>query len=127
MTSLRGFLRMRWLLTAAVLAVLLAAVLALGILFFRQQTQLQAQQAALRAQLAELQAQQAALRADCAFWYPLTSLPVTVITPGMPPTRLSVALITASRIAYEGQDCGHIPPASVSLEKWAAFYGIQVP
>lgn len=120
MTSLRGFLRMRWLLTAAVLAVLLAAVLALGILFFRQQAQLQAQ-------LAELQAQQAALRADCAFWYPLTSLPVTVIAPGMPPTRLSVALITASRIAYEGQDCGHIPPASVSLEKWAAYYDIQVP
>lgn len=75
---------------------------------------------------------QKSIASDCDFWYPLTSLPVTVnITTGKP-TELSVQIITGARESYAGQctdDGVHrppLPPPDPSLIRWARYYHLPV-
>lgn len=77
--------------------------------------------------------QQAATRAistACDFWYPLTTLPVTIVTGQSKPTELSVHIIAGARESYQGQclndDHPPLPPPSPSLVRWAGYYHITV-
>jgi hypothetical protein len=65
----------------------------------------------------------------CDFWYPLTSLPVTVPAGSRRPTELSVQIIAGAREGYAGQ-CSPphrpLPPPDPSFTRWAAFYRVPV-
>jgi hypothetical protein len=99
--SLRDYQRTRWVTAAAVVAVLCAAVVVLGVLYIQQG---------------------ARLRASCEFWRTLAPLPVTTVQPAGRPSRLGVAIIAESRTAYAGQGCGKPPPPDSSFVQWARYY-----
>lgn len=73
-------------------------------------------------------AEQKAITAACDFWYPLTSLPITVMPPMTKPNVISVQIIAGARESYAGQCAGRapLPPPALSLIKWAKFYHISV-
>jgi hypothetical protein len=86
-------------------------------------------QAAIEAKA--LAAQQKAISTACDFWYPLTSLPVTIVGGQTRPTELSVRLIAGAREGYNGQchqpDWPPMPPPAPSLQRWAKFYHLPDP
>lgn len=92
--------------------------------------QIQAQ--AIAANERAIEAEQKAITAACDFWYPLTSLPVTIVAGQTKPTELSVKIIAGSRESYAGQclDGGvhrpPLPPPDPSLVKWAHYYHLPV-
>lgn len=96
----------RWIILAVTGVILVAAVSVLSVMLLRDQSELQA---------------------SCHFWKPLTTLPVTVAPPAKVPSEVGVNLVVAARIAYQGQECGPLPPAAPSLLQWAAYYRIPVP
>lgn len=100
-SSLRDYQRTRWAAAAAVVAVLCAAVVVLGVLYIGQG---------------------ARLRASCEFWRTLAPLPVTIAQQTGKPSRLGVSIIAESREAYEGQGCGKPPPADPAFARWARYY-----
>jgi hypothetical protein len=97
--------RARWIFLASLGAVLVAAVIILGVVVHQQQS---------------------ALRASCHWWRVLAPVPVTIVPPARKPSVLSVTLIAGAREAYAGQRCGHLPPAAPSLRRWAAYYHVPV-
>jgi hypothetical protein len=71
---------------------------------------------------------QAVIAKACDFWYPLTSLPVTVLGPGGKPSQLSVRIISGARKSYDGQ-CrddlrAPLPPPDPSFVRWARYYHV---
>jgi hypothetical protein len=99
--SLRDYHRTRWLGALAILTLLSAAVIVLGVLYVQQG---------------------ARLRASCEFWRTLGALPVAVTKQAPQPSKLGVSIIAESRAAYAGQGCGRLPPADPSFARWARAY-----
>jgi hypothetical protein len=109
----RGFHRERWIVVAALLAVLLAGVglLAAGYISQRQVISAQARQ----------------IRSNCRFWSPLTSQPAVPLPGQKAPSRTTVVLFAGARDAYAGEGCvPPLPPAQPSLEHWAAVYRVPL-
>ena len=90
----------------------------------------QIEQQAIEAQSKLITAQEKAITAACDFWYPLTPLPVTIVTGQTRPTELSVRLISGARESYQGQctndDKPPLPSPDPSFAHWAAFYHLPV-
>jgi hypothetical protein len=81
-------------------------------------------------QVVSEQDSQAVIAKACDFWYPLTSLPVTVLRPGGRPSELSVRIIAGARESYDGQcrdsERRPLPPPDPSFAKWARVYHVPV-
>lgn len=124
--TIRSVYRTRWVIVAAVVAVLAGAVACLGVLYGSQRMQVTQQRDQIAQQHAQIVQQERQLQSSCEFFRPLTGLPVTVPPNGKPPAALGVQIIAGARIAYDGQGCGHMPPPSPSLVTWARHYRIPV-
>lgn len=88
------------------------------------------EQKAIAAEQKLINAQQKAITAACDFWYPLTPLPVTIVTGQTKPTELSVRIISGARESYAGQ-CGNddkppLPPPDPTFAHWANVYHLPV-
>ena len=103
--SLRDYQRARWLAVTALIAVLCAAVITLGVLYIQADGR---------------------LTASCGFWRTLVSLPVTAAPDGRP-SKLGITIVVGARGAYDGQGCGKLPAADPSVTKWAPFYHVRIP
>lgn len=97
--------RTRWILVAAVFFLLIGAVAVQTFLLVGQQNE---------------------LNSSCQVWRTLSPQTVTVNPVTRQPTRLSVAIIAASRSAYTGQHCGDLPPADPVVVRWAHKFGIPL-
>lgn len=97
--------RTRWVLVVAVFTLLVGAVVAQTILLLNQQNE---------------------LNSSCQVWRTLSPQTVTVNPVTRQPTRLSVAIIAASRAAYNGQHCGTLPPADPVVIHWAHVFNIPL-
>lgn len=90
----------------------------------------QIEQKAIVANQRLISAQEKAISAACDFWYPLTSLPVTVNAATGKPTPLGVQIIAGARESYAGQCAGaghpQMPPPDPTLVKWAAYYHLLI-
>lgn len=124
--TIRAVYRTRWVVAGAVIAALLGAVGFLGMLAYGQREQIAAQHAQIAGQRAQIVQQAKQLRSSCAFFHPLTGLPVTIPANGKPPAALGVQIIAGARTAYDGQGCGKLPPPAPSLVTWARHYKIPV-
>ena len=94
-------------LLAAMVALLTAAVVYLGLRDFYRQGE---------------------LTSSCAFFGAIAtaSVPVRPAAAG-PPSQEVIEIIAASRQAYRGRDCTPaLPSPSAGLRHWASFYGIPI-
>jgi hypothetical protein len=119
--------KQRWAFLWALLTAMGAALVLVGVLAWQEHDQIGVQRQQLAVQQQHLAAQDRELRASCGFWEPLTPLPVTIIPPAKRPVPTNVHLIAGARVAYAGQRCGKLPPASPSLTYWAKVDGVPLP
>jgi hypothetical protein len=97
--------RVRWWLLCVLAVVVAAAIVALGVLVYRDEARLQA---------------------SCRFYQHLAGAPVMAGASGKA-SRLGVSIIVDSRDAFTGQACpGSLPPPAPSLKRWAAYYRLRV-
>jgi hypothetical protein len=69
----------------------------------------------------------ARIAASCHFWSDLGPAPVTVSPATGKPSLLGVRIISDSRVAWHGQDCGGVlPPPDPSFVRWAKYYRLPV-
>lgn len=125
--------RTRWWLTLAVAAVIIGALMTLGVFAAADQAklnddtrQLHADTTALARTRAALEVALARQRASCGFYHDLTPLPITTGPTGKA-SRLGVQIVSDSRATYVGQGCpGPLPPPDPSFVRWARYFGIPI-
>lgn len=103
--AVKRFHRLRWALVVVVSALLLLATAAVGVVLYRQSSQ---------------------LTASCALYRDLGTLSIRPVPPLKRASKLSVIIVNDARQAYEGQCPGHIGPPSPSLLYWGRHYGIRI-
>ena len=114
--------RTRWALTLAVAAVIIGALMTLGVFAAADQSKLNADSAQLRADTTAVARDQAVLaqalarqHASCAFYHDLAPVPITPGPTGKA-SKLGVQIVSDSRAAYVGQGCpGPLPPPDPSF------------
>jgi hypothetical protein len=110
--ALTGYHRLRWVVFGVLFTLIIMTVLIGASVIYHQQR--------------EIDAQRAALTAGCNFFTDLARLPVDPVPPLKRPSEIIVSLVVDSRLSALGLGCPGVPPPSVSLKKWAAYYHIPL-
>ncbi len=104
-TTLRRMNQGRWVALLVFAAVALLGLVALGFLAYQQAGRLQA---------------------SCHFYRDVATSPVAAAPGAARPGLLGVKIVVDSREAYARESCGLLPPPSVALLRWAAYYHLHL-